>query len=96
MDLYFINETKKDLPNDRIALVKYDIVKNDTVKNYKNNIKYLKNYINNDQNGSNKTMIRDYNDIKITLQKNSKVLNQEKIQQEIQFQEIDKISNLYL
>lgn len=76
--------------------MKYDIVKNDTVKNYKNNIKYLKNYINNDQNGSNKTMIRDYNDIKITLQKNSKVLNQEKIQQEIQFQEIDKISNLYL
>jgi hypothetical protein len=95
LDLYFVDEKKRELPKDLINLVKLDMIKKETISNFNKKIKVLKTNMNVKSVETN-DMIKDYNQSKVNLQNNSQMLNREKIQQEIQFQEIDKISKSIL
>jgi ribosomal protein L20 len=78
-----------------VALIKLGMVKDKTITNYKRQVCTMRNSMVSGDNLLNSDMVSDFNKAKIKLQINGKNLSQLKINQEIQFQEIDKISKRF-
>ena len=96
LDLYFINQNKSQLPNDRVSLVKLGMVKDKAITNFRRQISAITNSMVSSKQGRDSLLLPDSVNAKIRLQENGRKLNQEKIKQEIQFREIDNLSKYFI
>jgi hypothetical protein len=94
LELYFVNEKKNDLPNDKVKLVKYDLLKDKTIKSYQKQISILQKNLLSEMSNPHSNYDNSLQRAELKYRVNSSNLNREMIKQTTELARIKEIGKL--